>query len=133
MKQCPKGHIDDEKRSAECPYCRGDGTIGFQSIGGMGGSAAPDFPRTMPVTDAAKDPTFPSTMPVDNKVSSFDMGGGNSGGVSVTVALNEDTDYLNRLIEQVISGELPYEDAKNAEKRTRSRNISAIRADSIPM
>lgn len=32
-------------------------------------------------------------------------------------ALNEDTDYLNRLIEQVISGELSYEDAKSDEKK----------------
>lgn len=32
-------------------------------------------------------------------------------------ALNEDTDYLNRLIEQVISGKLSYEDAKRDEKK----------------
>lgn len=32
-------------------------------------------------------------------------------------ALNEDTDYLNRLIEQVISGELSYEDAQSDEKK----------------
>lgn len=32
-------------------------------------------------------------------------------------ALNEDTDYLNRLIEQVISGELSYEEAGNDEKK----------------
>lgn len=32
-------------------------------------------------------------------------------------ALNEDADYLNRLIEQVISGELSYEDAGNDEKK----------------
>lgn len=32
-------------------------------------------------------------------------------------ALNEDTDYMNRLIERVISGELSYEDAENDEKK----------------
>lgn len=32
-------------------------------------------------------------------------------------ALNEDTDYMNRLIERVISGELTYEDAKIDEKK----------------
>lgn len=32
-------------------------------------------------------------------------------------ALNEDTDYLNRLIEQVISGELSYEEAGSDEKK----------------
>lgn len=32
-------------------------------------------------------------------------------------ALNEDTDYLNRLIDRVISGELSYEDAKSDEKK----------------
>lgn len=87
MRQCPKGHIYDEKRSAECPYCRSDGNSGFQPIGGIGGGAAPDFPRTMPVTGAAEEPSFPSTMPVDNQVSGFDIGG--AGGMSVTVALDE--------------------------------------------
>ena len=89
MKQCPKGHIYDEKRSAECPYCQSNGNSGFQPIGGIGGGAAPDFPRTMPVTGASEDPTFPSTMPVDEQVPGYDMGGGNAGGMSVTVALDE--------------------------------------------
>lgn len=87
MKQCPKGHIYDEKRSAECPYCRNDGNSGFQHIGGMGGIAAPDFPRTMPVTGAAEDPAFPATLPVDDHAPGYD--GGNPGGMSVTVALDE--------------------------------------------
>lgn len=85
MKQCPKGHIYDEKRSADCPYCRGDGGAAFQPIGAMGG--APDFPHTMPVT-APVDPSFPATMPVDEQPS-YDMGGAPSGGMSVTVALDE--------------------------------------------
>ena len=89
MKQCPKGHFYDEKRSAECPYYHSNGSSGFQPIGGMGGGAAPDFPRTMPVTGASEDPTFPSTMPADDQVPGYDMGGGNAGGMSVTVALDE--------------------------------------------
>lgn len=88
MKQCPKGHIYDEKRSAECPYCRNDGNSGFQPIGAMGGASS-DFPRTMPLSGAAEEPTFPATMPIDNQASGYNMGGGSSGGMSVTVALDE--------------------------------------------
>lgn len=84
MKQCPRGHIYDEKRSAECPYCRNDGNSGFQPIGGIGAGSGADFPRTMPVTGAVEDSAFPSTMPVDNGA-----GGRSSGGMSVTVALDE--------------------------------------------
>lgn len=85
MKQCPKGHIYDEKRSSDCPYCRSDSNAAFQPLGGMNG--APDFPRTMPITGAAE-PSFPSTMPVDDQPV-YDMGGASSGGMSVTVALDE--------------------------------------------
>lgn len=89
MKQCPKGHIYDEKRSAECPYCRSDGSSGFQPIGGMGGGMVSDFPCTMPVTGAAEDSSFPATMPVDDQAAPGFMGSRNSGGMSVTVALDE--------------------------------------------
>ncbi|MCM1055343.1 MAG: hypothetical protein NC394_07465 [Bacteroides sp.] len=84
MKQCPKGHIYDEKRNGECPYCRSDGNVGFQEIGG----ASHEFPRTVPVT-GGEDQSFPATMPVDDQAPSYDYGGGSSGGMSVTVALDE--------------------------------------------
>lgn len=88
MRQCPNGHIYDEKKSAECPYCRNDGNSGFQPLGGMGG--APEFPRTMPVSGGAEDNAFPPTMPVDNQApASYNAGGANPGGMSVTVALDE--------------------------------------------
>lgn len=89
MKQCPRGHIYDEKRSADCPYCRNDGNSGFQPIGGIGAGPAVDFPRTAPVSGAAEEAAFPPTMPVDNQVPSYDAGGSNPGGMSVTVALDE--------------------------------------------
>lgn len=82
MKQCPKGHIYDEKRSAECPYCQG-GNAGFQPLGG---GAGPEFPKTVPITAAADDMAFPPTMPIDNTPS---FGGSNSGNMSVTIALDE--------------------------------------------
>lgn len=83
MKQCPKGHIYDEKRSAECPYCQG-GAVGIQSLGGSG----PEFPKTMPITEAVNDMAFPPTMPIDSSGTS-DFGGSSSGGMSVTIALDE--------------------------------------------
>lgn len=89
MKQCPRGHIYDEKRSPDCPYCRNDGNSGFAPIGGIGAGSAVDFPRTMPVSGGADDAAFPATMPVDNQASGYDMGGANPGGMSVTVALDE--------------------------------------------
>lgn len=87
MRQCPNGHIYDEKKSADCPYCRNDGNSGFQPLGGMG---APEFPRTMPVSGGAEDNAFPPTMPVDNQAPmGYNAGGANPGGMSVTVALDE--------------------------------------------
>lgn len=89
MKQCPNGHIYDEKRSGSCPYCQG-GNAGFQPLGGSG----PEFPKTVPISGAADDMAFPPTMPVDNSaVPSFD--GGNSGGMSVTVALDRTETGIN--------------------------------------
>lgn len=86
MKQCPRGHIYDEKANKDCPYCRSDGNSGFQAMGG----ASHDFPRTVPVTGAADDQPFPATMPADSYAQSPEYGhGGSSGGMSVTVALDE--------------------------------------------
>lgn len=70
MKQCPKGHIYDEKRSASCPYC-----------GGFG--AEPAFPKTTPLTPQASD-AFPPTMPLDSEPQEK-----KSDKMSVTVALSE--------------------------------------------
>lgn len=82
MKQCPKGHIYDEKKNRECPYCNGEGG-GFQPLGG----AQPDFPKTMPISGAADEGEFPPTMPVDNSASAYQ--GDSSSAMSVTVALDE--------------------------------------------
>lgn len=84
MKQCPKGHIYDEKRNGECPYCQG-GNAGFQPLGGSGA----EFPKTVPISGATDDMAFPPTMPVDNEpIQSF-------GGMSVTVALDETETGIN--------------------------------------
>ena len=89
MKQCPKGHIYDEKKSSDCPYCQG-GNAGFQPLGGSG----PEFPKTVPISGAVDDMAFPPTMPVDNSnVPSFEVG--NSNGMSVTVALDETEAGIN--------------------------------------
>lgn len=100
MKQCPKGHIYDEKRNGECPYCRNDGSSGFQPIGHMG--APSGFPATVPVDGQAFPPTvpvdeqiFPSTMPVDHQAfppampADNQVPGRDTAGMSVTVALDE--------------------------------------------
>lgn len=64
MKQCPKGHIFDEKRNSECPYCEGT-NASFQPLGGLG-SLQPEFPRTVPLSEAADNNGFPPTMPMDD-------------------------------------------------------------------
>lgn len=87
MKQCPKGHIYDEKRSKDCPYC-GGGNAGFQALGG----GQPEFPKTVPIIEGGGS-DFPPTMPIDSEpVQSF---GGSSGNMSVTVALDETEAGIN--------------------------------------
>lgn len=91
MKQCPKGHIFDEKRNAECPYCENSNSS-FQPLGGSGGFQ-PEFPGTIPVSGGADDNSFPPTMPLDNEPSLF--AGGSSGNMSVTVALDQTEAGIN--------------------------------------
>ena len=86
MKQCPKGHIYDEKMNPSCPYC--SDSSGFQPIG-LGGQ--PEFPKTVPImndSDAVSD-AFPPTVPVDNGSA------GGSSGMSVTIALEETEAGIN--------------------------------------
>lgn len=87
MKQCPKGHIYDERRNPQCPYCSGDNG-GFQPLGG-GGQV--DFPKTVPIMNTPEETPFPPTMPVDNQssVPAFHNNAGSPGNMSVTVALDE--------------------------------------------
>lgn len=91
MKQCPKGHIYDEKRNSECPYCEGS-NAGFQPLGGPLG-LQPEFPKTVPVSEAADDNSFPPTMPLDDEPNAF--AGGSSGNMSVTVALDQTEEGIN--------------------------------------
>lgn len=102
MKQCPKGHIFDEKRNSECPYCEGTGAS-FQPLGGLGG-LQPEFPKTVPISEEADDNSFPATMPVDdsdfpptmpvdNEPNLF--AGVSSGNMSVTVALDQTEAGIN--------------------------------------
>ncbi len=91
MKQCPKGHIYDEKRNSECPYCVGS-NIGFQPLGGAGGLQS-EFPKTVPISSAGDDNSFPPTMPVDNEPNQFT--GSSSGNMSVTVALDQTESGIN--------------------------------------
>ena len=81
MKQCPNGHIYDEKRNSECPYCNNEGA--FQPIG-LGGQ--PDFPRTVPIA-GENDGAFPPTQPVTS--------GASGSAMSVTVALEETESGIN--------------------------------------
>lgn len=94
-KQCPNGHIYDESKNSECPYC-GNSNGGFQPLGGAGGFQ-PEFPKTVPISEALGDAAFPPTMPVDNEpyqgLSGF--GGGSSGNMSVTVALDRTETGIN--------------------------------------
>ncbi|MDY2847443.1 MAG: FHA domain-containing protein [Oscillospiraceae bacterium] len=108
MKQCPNGHIYDEKMHSACPYCRNDGSSGVRPLGN-----ASDFPSTLPMGGAAAfsessapDPNFPKTAPLNaggafggqsNASNSFpetipvgarSSGGGSSNKMSKTVALN---------------------------------------------
>ena len=82
MKRCPKGHLYDEKRNPQCPYCSGEAG-GFQSLG-VG--AQPDFPRTVPIMNTTGESAFPPTMPVDSQIGGVP---GSPGEMSVTIALDE--------------------------------------------
>lgn len=90
MKQCPKGHIYDEKRNRECPYCGGS-NASFQPLGGAGGFQ-PEFPKTVPISGAVDDNSFPPTIPVDSEPQDL---GRSSGNMSVTVALDETEAGIN--------------------------------------
>lgn len=85
MKQCPKGHIYDERRNPQCPYCSGEAG-GFQALGG---GAQPEFPKTVPIVNTPEEAAFPPTMPVDNQASPFTNNVGSPGNMSVTIALDE--------------------------------------------
>lgn len=72
MKQCSNGHIFDETRYNECPYCKNDGSIGSRPLDGQGEGA---FPKTMPLAQPIAQPetsggsvynegAFPKTMPL---------------------------------------------------------------------
>ena len=84
MKQCPRGHIYDEKRTRDCPYCSGEGG-GFQALGG---GAQPEFPKTVPIAGAPDDGAFPATMPADAPAPVF-QSEPSPGNMSVTIALDE--------------------------------------------
>lgn len=72
MKQCIKGHIYDEKRNSECPYCQNNG-VSEQSL----------FPRTASVSDNNSGAAFPKTVPL-----SAEPERGPSSGMSRTIALD---------------------------------------------
>lgn len=93
MKQCPKGHIYDEKRNSTCPYCSQEGG-GFQPIG-FGDPM--EFPKTIPVAET-DDPTFPATIPVDNTpaaVPAAASAAANPKAMSVTISLEETAGGIN--------------------------------------
>lgn len=88
MKQCPNGHIYDEKRNKECPYCSGGSS--FQPIG-LGGQ--PDFPKTVPIA-GGDDGAFPPTVPVDSGAAAT-VPSSSQSAMSVTVALEETESGIN--------------------------------------
>ena len=88
MKQCPKGHIYDERKSSDCPYCRNEGAGSFQPIG-MPGGMQPEFPKTVPISAPADNGGFPPTMPVDTSPAP------SNSGMSVTIALDETESGIN--------------------------------------
>ena len=79
MKQCPNGHIFDEKRNGNCPYCMGKVSVGVQNFNEPM-AVQPDFPKTVPISGGGEE-AFPATMPADIN--------GGSDSMSVTIALDE--------------------------------------------
>ena len=82
MKQCPNGHIYDEKRDAQCPYCANADAVNVQ----------PAFPKTAPVSgfSGGFPPTVPVAKPAEDGV--FDSGSSlekTSKNMGVTVALSK--------------------------------------------
>lgn len=61
MKQCASGHVYDDAKNLNCPYCTGGENLGVtRPLAGAGESAA--FPKTSPVASSV----IPKTMPLDN-------------------------------------------------------------------
>lgn len=59
MKQCAGGHIYDETKYGECPYCSGGGA----NVRPLSGGEA-NFPKTAPLGQQPS-PSFPKTMPLN--------------------------------------------------------------------
>lgn len=72
MKQCIKGHIYDEKRNSECPYCQNNSV-----------SEQPLFPRTAPIFGNDSGAAFPKTVPLSDEPERKP-----SSGMSRTIALD---------------------------------------------
>lgn len=100
MKQCKNGHVYDEKKNRECPYCSGAGGV-FQPLGDSAGAQPnfpgtvsitsepqPGFPKTMPLTGGDSN-SFPPTVPVDNGFSTT------SDKMGVTIAISETSAGIN--------------------------------------
>ena len=61
MKQCASGHVYDDAKNVNCPYCTGSGNIGVtRPLAGV--NESPSFPKTSPVAGS----DIPKTMPLDN-------------------------------------------------------------------
>ena len=60
MKQCAGGHIYDETKYGECPYCSGGGA----NVRPLSGNSA-NFPNTAPLGDGKASAAFPKTMPLN--------------------------------------------------------------------
>lgn len=54
MKQCSNGHIYDETKHRECPYCRSDGNISVRPLANTA-AGQPSFPKTMPLSQSAEE------------------------------------------------------------------------------
>lgn len=89
MKQCANGHIYDEKRSSECPYCNNEGAVNVQAA----------FPKTTPVSGGSDNSPFPPTVPVGKNDSGVLSGGSNvekvNKSMSATIALGQNECGIN--------------------------------------
>ena len=71
MQQCQNGHVYDDAKNTNCPYCSGNGDVGItRPLTGAGGFEAPEFPKTVgvsaPAAPNAGSSSIPSTAPYTN-------------------------------------------------------------------
>jgi len=114
MKQCESGHVYDDTKNTNCPYCSGRINLGvarpFGESQQLGQPKAPAFPKTMPLAGMATDrettdvpkfdlpntspplsPVIPSAPSFTPSATSVDIGSSGNSGIMATSSMKATT------------------------------------------